>query len=215
MRLLVNDYVQHSNAPDELKTPALADKWVGTSLSIVFSGELEFDCVGVGNTDATELYINGQTVVLDTGADKNGLYVLELFSALSVSFSHNGSFVGRLGLGKSRFLGVAPAREPGFWSTQNSRVTLSGQVVPGAGGVDGRRIDVDVRYKVDREIFADIQSAYRCQIARGFPFFINFDKEYHRFPWKRLYAETDKELLFQSSVNRFLYSKRFSFEERY
>jgi hypothetical protein len=74
-----------------------------------------------------------------------------------------------------------------------------------------------VRYKIDRDIFEKIEAAYPTQISRGFPFFILFDKEYDsgdgRFPWLRLYAEAGIDYTLQSSVNYFLYSKKWAFRE--
>ena len=216
MKILINDLVQNSDAPQKLKTPSLADKWIGTSISIDLGSIQLIDCIGVGNTDGTFISINGQVVSYsESGTHRNGLYDISPISTQILTISHNGSFIGRFSAGKSRFIGVAPAREPAFWSTHQSRTTLSGQVISGAGGISGRKIDVDVRYKVDRDIFDDFEKSYPFQTSRGFPFFILFDIESHRFPWSRFYGDIDDSITFQSSVNYFLYSKKFSFTERF
>ena len=176
----------------------------------------EIDCIGVGNTDATTVTIDGEVVFLDSEPNKTGLYLLTttIFSN-EITIEHNGSYIGRLAVGKARFLGAAPSREPGFYTTSVPRITASGQVVESAGGIGGRRIGLDFRYKIDEDIFQDFEDAYTNQISKGFPFFIYFDKETHRMPWRRLYASTNNELLFQSAVNRFLYSRRFDYRERF
>ena len=217
MKILINDVLQYATAgvPDELISPSLADRDNATSYSITLDTTRDIDCFGIGNTDATEVTINGDTITL-ASTDKNGLYLLTSeLSTSSLTITHNGSYIGRLAVGKSRSLGAAPAREPGFYTTAEPRITASGQVVEGAGGVSGRTIQLDFRYKFTQDIFDDIEAAYEGQISRGFPFFLYFDKETHRMPWERLYASSDQELVFQSSVNRFLYSRRMTFTERF
>jgi len=216
MKILFDDLIQRSDAPMPLKSASLADKLEDDSLVIVLDSSYEIDCFGVGNTDATEVTINGQTITLGTNDEKNGLYLLDTsLNTDTINLSHDGTFIGRFALGKSRSLGASPSREPGFYSTSSPRITASGQVIPGGGGISGRKISVDFRYKIDQEIFEDIDNAYLGQISKGLPFFILFDKENHRFPWLRLYASADNEQTFQSSVNRFLYSRRFDFIERF
>jgi hypothetical protein len=89
-------------------------------------------------------------------------------------------------------------------------------VIPGAGGYYGKRISLDFRYKIDSDIFDDIETAYEY-ISQGYPWFMLFTtKEQNRLPWARLYASPDDpEILLQSSVNRFLYSKQFDLFERF
>jgi len=214
MRLLINDVIQYSNAPKTLKSPMLADIWSGTSIVLTLDSERVIDCIGIGNTDATSLIINGQTVTLAT-SDKNGLYMINEISTDTLTISHNGTYAGRIAAGKSVFIGISPPREPGFWSTNKERVTLMGQVVPGIGGVSGRKIDVDIRYKINQEIYDNFKDAYQSQVGRTYPMFIYFDLETHRLPITRFYGYTDSDMTFQSSVNYMLYSKRFSFREAF
>lgn len=217
MLKLINDRIQNSDAPDELKSQSLADISEDTSWTITLDGVYDIDCIGVGNTDSTQITINGEVVTLEgTEQHKNGLYVLTTpLNTDTLTISMDGTYIGRIGVGKSRFFGCAPAREPGFYTTAVPRTTASGQGIDGAGGIVGRRIGLDFRYKIDQDIFQDFQDAMSNQISKGFPYFMYFDKEQHRMPWKRLYASSDNELLFQSSVNFFKYSRRFEYREKF
>ena len=211
MRKLINDIIQYSDAPEELKSPDLSDIYLGNSFTITLDQIRRIDCIGIGYTDATTITVNGQDVTYI----ENGLYLVNEIISDTLIISHNGTFIGRLAAGINRFFGCAPSREPGLYTTNAPRKTLSGQVVPGAGGYSGREISLDYRYKIDRDIYQDFQDAYSSQVSRGFPFFLYFDKETHRMPYERLYADTDNNLLFQSSVNFFKYSRRFKYMEAF
>lgn len=217
MLIIFDDFIQESDAPSNLKSPALADTSFFQTLTINLDEERTFDAIGIGNTNASSININGQTVNLST-TDTNGLYRLPITitaQTVVVTFIDT-TRVGRLAIGKYRKIGAAPAREPGFWTNIQSNVTLSGQVVPGVGGISGRMINVDFRYKIDREIYDDIQNAYPKQIARMYPFFMSFEDQFNnRFPMDRFYGYTDPRMLFQSSVNFFRYSKKFKFTEAF
>jgi hypothetical protein len=96
-------------------------------------------------------------------------------------------------------------------------LSLSGQTIPGAGGVFGRRVDLDVRYKIDAEIYDDIEKALP-QIMRSYPYFLCLDDEQHKIPENMyyFYAATDTPIsMLQSSSYRFLYSYKFAFYERF
>ncbi len=212
MKILFYDQVQNSNAPRPLKTPLLSDKWVGNSLNILWPVAVTISGVGIGYTDATEITVNGTLLSID----EKGLYEFPEIVTDSLSITHNGSYIGRFAAGVAHSLGLAPPREPGFHSSHQSRRTRTGGVIPGAGGYTWRTLDVDIRYKFTKEIIDDIQLSYPSQIGRGFPLFVFFsDREVARFPWKRFYGTTDANYVFQSSVNKMLYSKRFSFREAF
>ena len=218
MNILFDDFVQYSNSPSSLRSASLAETTKFLSLTVDLGSVRTFDCIGVGNTTATTINVNGVNVAL-SAVDKNGLYLLPApitSSTLILTFPAENT-VGRVAVGVARQLYAAPAREPSFWSTATSRRTLSGQVVPGAGGVSGRKISLDFRYKFTREIVDDIQRAFPSQLGRGYPLFLSFThpSELNRFPWERLYATTDNAWLFQSSVNKFLYSIKLDFTEAY
>jgi hypothetical protein len=195
------------------------------------------DCVGIGYTDATEItftfedeaesgYQAVRTISISAPAPyHNGLYLIEPIygiefyeSICKLTITHNGTFIGRIGLGKYRQLNTAVAKEPGFYTTTESAKTLSGQVIPGAGGYSGRSIDLDVRYKIDAEIYDDIEKAYNRTIMRSYPYFILLDDEQHKLPINmyRFYGNTREPLSkLQSSTYRFLYSYKFDFIEAF
>lgn len=180
-------------------------------------GTNEFDCLGIGGTDADTLTINGDvTISSDDGlAFKDGLYpVGQILQAGVITIEHNGTFMGRLAAGTCREMCISPSREPGLYTTVSQRETLSGQVIPSAGGYGGQVVGVEFKYKVTREIYSDFQQAYVSQIMQGFPFFIDFDND-DWLPVNKFYGQTDNNLLFQSAVNRFLYGRRFEFRQKF
>jgi hypothetical protein len=214
MKILFYDLIQDSDAPATLKSPALADKLIDDGFTITLDDTYTIDCIGIGYTDATAITVNGELITIAG----NGLYLLDtVLSTDTLTVAHDGTYVGRLAAGEYSKLGASPAREPGFYSTNNPRRTLSGQVVPGAGGITGRQIDIDVRYKFTRDIFDQIEAAYPDQLGKGFPVFVRFDDESERMPWDRLYASVEgiESFMLQSSANKFLYSRKMVFREAF
>jgi hypothetical protein len=214
MRILINDFVQDSDAPTELKSAALADIYQFTTSIIIDLGSSKtIDCIGIGNTDGVNFTVNGQPVTFT----ENGLYILSTsITAQNITVGYDGSFVGRIALGLNRKICTIPAKEPGFYSTYQNRETISGQIIPGAGGITGRKIGVDVRYRITQEIYNDFTLSYPSQIGRGFPFFINFLEESFKLPFQLFYGGLSKsDLTFQNAINKFIYSKRFDFIERF
>ena len=143
---------------------------------------------------------------------------LDFLQEIKLKISHNGTYIGRIGLGKYRKLSTTITKEPGFYSTQENRVTESGDVVAGKGGYSGRRFEANVSYEIDRDVYNDIDNAYANQIAKGYPYFMLLDDEQHKIPESMLhfYARTNEPIsLFQSSVYEFLYSYKFSFYESF
>jgi hypothetical protein len=219
MKILLNDIMQYSDAPADLKNPSLENMYHYVQpLTVTFDRERPVNCLGIGNTDATEigLTFDGSAVV-SVPIDGNGLYVFpESVTAQSVQVEINGFFMGRLAMGRAFTFGIAIAREPGFNSTHVPRTTLSGQVVEGSGGYAYRTISVDLRYKIGLDAILEIQEAFTPQIARGFPFFLSFEEERDRIPFlPRLYAKEKGQLSmsFESGINKPLFSKRWTFEE--
>jgi len=257
MKILIRDLMQEIvGIPDELKSPALADRWVGTvldhlTLPAAFD---EINCIGVGYTDATEITLTiydavntfSRTVAITQQQPfQNGLYLIEPFTpdmidikVLSfddkyasfddgkllllqdityLKIEHNGTYIGRLAMGQYRTLGTSVTKELGFYNTSQNRTTLSGQVIPGAGGYFGRSLDLDVRYKIDDAVYGDMYKAYPY-IMRDYPYFMLLDDEAHKLPADlyRFYASTDKPISkLQSSSYRYLYSYKFQFQERF
>ena len=217
-------------ASTELTNSALNKLTIGMSYASTFkmTGQLSnFYIFNRALTDAerTSIY-NGdmlQTLTLTPRTDvtrkyNNGLYLLNEISTSKFTITHNGNYIGRIGIGEYRTLGTAPSKEIGFYTTTESRETLSGQTIPGAGGYYGRRFVADVRYKFTEEIYNDLETAYQTQIQRSFPYFLLLDDEQHKVPDTMLhfYAASDKPLsLLQSSSYKFLYSYKFNFEERF
>ena len=261
MNILIRDIMQEiENIPNELKSSALADVHEFTEYITAFlpDGSDGFDCVGIGNTDATEITIefftndtSYESVVSidDLPPIQNGLYLLEKplrlinftdeltfdgetalidgvpwivevnesFSDYKMKITHNGSYFGRIAIGKFRKLGTAIAKEIGFYSTEEISETLSGQVIPGAGGYFGRTLDLDVRYKIEKEVYNDIYKAFKY-ISKGYPYFIELSDEAHKMPdtLKRFHASTNQPISkLQSSTYAFKYSYKFSFIEKF
>lgn len=214
--------MQYTDAPDRIKSPALADYYT-TSLSFVAASpsSISINCVGIGYTDATQLTVYNGTLtrtitISDTAPEQNGLYLIDELTGTSMTFTHNGTYIGRIGMGTYRTLGTNPTKEIGWYTTTEKRKTLSGQTIPGAGGYAGRKAQMDVRYKMDADVYNDISNAYISQIQKSYPFFILFDDEQHKLPTSmlRFYADTEEPIsMLQSSSYRFLYSYKFLFSE--
>ncbi len=181
MKILFYDRIQDSDAVDVLKSPALAEKLVDSSFTIVFNASQTIDCFGIGYTDATEITINGQTTTFTaTGNKLNGLYILTTaITGTTLTITHDGTYMGRFAASQYVELGLSPAREPGFWNTSKPRKTLSGQIIEGTGGVVGRKMQVEVKYKIDSDAFEVIENGYNNELGLGYPVFILFDKAYN------------------------------------
>lgn len=223
--LLYDKMIDATGAPVEITSPALSDVYEDdTSFDIEFSANQLINCIGIGYTDATTVTITDgaspQSVSITQAAPyHNGLYLLPAsLNADEYTISHNGTYIGRVGIGVYRTLGTNPTKEQGFYTTNESRITTGGQVIPGAGGFSGRRLDADVRYKIDSDVYADLLAAYNKQIAKNFPFFILNDDEQHKLPTTmlRFYGRCkDVDMLLQSQVYKFLYSYKFKFYESF
>ena len=136
-----------ADAPDEIKSPALSDYYSDAdNFTVTFDEDQSVNCIGIGYTDATEVYIATDeyteiTIEITQEAPyQNGLYLLgQTLVSDTFTISHNGNYIGRVGLGIYRTLGCNPTMEFGFATTTESGETLSGQVIPGAGGFSRRR----------------------------------------------------------------------------
>ena len=147
----------------------------------------------------------------------NGLYLIKPVTVNRITLTTDSSssgYIGRFAAGTAIDLPTAVAKEPGWASTAAERKTLSGQIIPGAGGYSYRTVSLDVRYRIGAAAIGQIEAAYDRQIGRGFPYFLLFDREERRLPFLRLYArDTKKDYVFQGGINRFLFSRKFEFEE--
>jgi hypothetical protein len=220
MKILIDDLVQRSNAPAALKSAALAETYGVNNFIITLDTTYDMNCIGVGYTDANHIVINGETIHLHlAGATpyKNGLYLLTipLVAEDTLTVTHDGTYLGRFGAGAYSNIYASPSRELGMYTTQQPRVTVGGQVVPGVGGYCGRRIILDFRYKFDSTLIGKIQTVFNAQIATGLPVFVYFDKENFSTLWARLYASIPNDYLFQGAVRQFLMSHKLEMIERF
>jgi len=132
------------------------------------------------------------------------------------SLRHGKLSIGRIAAGIACNIPTAVAKEPSLISTSEPRVTLSGQVIAGTGGYNYRAISLDSRYKITKEIMQEIEAGSKY-IGMGYPFFIDLTDESYKLTFDKLYANerNQRSMTFQSGVHRFLYSRRFEFEERF
>ena len=217
MYKLINDLVQYSDAPGTIKSPSLADIYEDTTIPVItLDATYDVDCIGIGNTDATEIIVNGETITLGTGQDKNGLYLLTTpLNTNTITITYDGTYIGRIGIGKYDYLGSSYTRTTGHYSTEQPRDTAGGQVIPGAGGITGRTVGINFDSTINESNISSFNNAYASQISKGFPFFINFDKETVRQPVNRFYGKTDIELLFSSDLLRYQYSITLDYREAF
>ncbi|MCL2157537.1 MAG: hypothetical protein FWH54_05900 [Methanobrevibacter sp.] len=213
MKILFNDKIQNTDAPIELKKPALSDIYkLNETLIINFDSIEKINSIGIGNTDGTYFNINGEVITFT----ENGLYIIKEIQTDTLEITTDATFIGRIGAGIACNIPIVIAKEPGFNSTAEPRITLSGQVVEGAGGYNYKTISLDSRYKINELIMNEIKNGYKY-IGLGYPFFIDLSVESYKLPFNKLYAteRNQNQLIFQSGVKKYLYSYRFEFEERF
>jgi len=109
---------------------------------------------------------------------------------------------------------ISVRKEPAYCSTANPRMTLSGQVIHGAGGYNYRTISLDSRYKIDSFAMNEIENGYKY-ISKGYPFFIDLTDESYKLLFNKFYGidSNQQQMSFESGIRRFLYSRRFEFRE--
>jgi len=223
MKILFNDIIQYSDAPKELKSPALSDTYeTDEPIIINFDKPYPINSIGIGNYNNNELiaeFDNGIQFVIDY--NKSGLYVMEktiLTSRIKLLTKKIiGNFsIGRIAAGIACNIPTSITKEPSLISTSAPRVTLSGQVISGAGGYNYKTISLDSRYKITKEIMQEIEDGYKY-IGMGYPFFIDLKDESYKLLFDKLYANerNQRSMTFQSGIHKFLYSRRFEFEERF
>lgn len=223
MKILFYDVVQNSDSDKSLISPSLADKCFRNNIEINLKETSEINCFGLAGTNVKEFTI---TLIEESNAEnefkinfeENGLYYLnKTVKTKKIKIIHNGDYIGRFGAGRYSKLCTAMAKEPSLVSTHQSRKTLSGQIIPGAGGYTYWRLSLDTRYKIDKKIMDEIIKAYKTQIGKSFPFFISLEEEKKRLPIKRMYANdtSQSNFSFESSINFFLFSKKFTLEEAF
>jgi len=218
VKILFNDIIQYSDIPFDLKNPALSQIYsINNSLVITLDKVRPINAIGIGNTDSTIFTISIGNKSKQFNFSENGLYLLgETFNVNKFTITTNGSYIGRIGAGIGVNIPTAIAKEPAFNSTAEPRTTLSGQVIPGAGGYTYRSISLDSRYKIGELAMKEIESGYKY-IGMGYPFFIDLSVESYKLPFSKLYAieRNQRQMSFEGGIRRFLYSRRFEFEERF
>lgn len=177
--------------------------------------EPDYDYLLNGNEDISSYGGSFEDVVYYT---ENGLYLLKQpVVTKQFTIQTDAAYIGRIAGGRAVKLGTSLAKEPGYNNSAKPRVTLSGQVIQGAGGYNYRNVSLDTRYKIGYREMSEIKAAYPSQTGPGLPFFLLFDDEIRRLPFSRLYAADTKNygVSFESGVNKFLFSRKFEFEERF
>jgi len=225
MRILFNDVIQYSNAPRELKSPMLSETYNITNfLRIVFDKPVFINCFGFGNANITHGSGTSEIEIeFDDNegeyfeAPKNGLYMSFYAGKTvnSITVIGNG-YIGRFAAGRAIHIPTSIPKEPGFASTSEPRVTLSGQTIPGLGGYNYRTLSLDSRYKIGELAMNEIQEGYNA-IGAGYPFFIDLTDESYKLPFTKLYAaeRSQRQMSFEGGINKYSYSRRWQFEERF
>ncbi len=186
--------------------------------------ELQLDGGGTDTIDYEAIYDGNEDEPENINISVNylcdGLYVLGhgyrgAFDTMTISVP-GGASIGRIAVGKMINIPTALAKEPGFNSTAQPRKTLSGQIIPGAGGYNYRTLSLDSRYKITQEAMDEIRSGYKY-IGMGYPFFIFLDSEVYKLPFDRLYAteSNQHQFRFEGGIPKYLYSRRWEFSEAF
>ena len=220
MKILLNDILQYSDAPEPLKSPMLSERTSINETIINLDKNRQINAIGIGNTDGTSFDIIFNDAANTTFTFRfigNGLYCMDsIISASKIRINTNATYVGRIGAGLGIHIPTSIAKEPGFVSTAEPRITLSGQVINGLGGYNYRILSLDSRYKIDEVAMNEIQEGYNT-IGAGFPFFIDLTDESYKLPFSKFYAtEIDqKKMSFEGGIRKYLYSRRWYFEEKF
>ena len=219
MRILFNDIIQNSSAKDNLKSAALSDiEYITNPLIITFNNPVLINSIGIGNTNGTFFNVTfNNSEEFHFEFEGNGLYFQKkIIETNQLIINTDANFIGRIGAGIACNIPTAIAKEPTFNSTNEPRYTLSGQVISGIGGYNYKSVSLDSRYKIDEFTMNEILKGY-ITISKGFPFFIDLTVESYKLPFKKLYATERNQLQmgFESGVKKYLYSRRFNFEEKF
>jgi len=219
MKILLNDIIQYSDAPDELKSPALADfYYFNNELVINLDKQYPINSIGLGNLDKNSqitVLLNNETFIINY--EDNGLYLLlNTVITNKITINTTSLKIGRFAAGFACDIPTAVMKEPGWGSTAVPRTTLSGQVIAGRGGYNYRTLSLDSRYKITKDTVNELEAGQKY-IGMGYPFFLNLEVENYKIPYKRFYGieKNQQNMILQSGVRKFLYSFKFDFEERF
>jgi hypothetical protein len=219
MKILFNDILQYSDMPEALKSPALSQTET-VPVTINLDKPRPVNAVGIGNTTGTVFEItfdDPDGTVFTLNFSGNGLYVMpKTVTASRLSITTDASFAGRIAAGIGVEICTTIQKEPGWHSTSEPRVTLSGQVIPGRGGYNYRTVSLDSRYKITEEAIQELIAGYKY-IGMGYPFFIDLGRESYKLPYSRLYAEerNQRSMSFEGGIMQYRYSRKWDFTERF
>jgi hypothetical protein len=224
VNILFYDLLQNSNAPKKLTSASLADYYTTPAeLEMELPEAGAVDCVGIGYMNSDILLIDlideGENTFTETiNFQTNGLYLLskKYQNIVQINFHFSSTRVGRIGIGRAVNIKTSIPKEPNLVSTNSPRVTLSGQVIEGLGGYNYWHVTLDSRYKIDEEKLREIIKSFPY-LSKGLPLFVSFEEEKNRLPFSRLYCNDTKQqnISFESSINKYLFSRKFVFEERF
>jgi len=221
MRILFNDIIQYSDLQNELKSPALSDiTYIEYPLIINLDKPRNINSIGIGNVDNKDfnvIFNDVNNTEFNFTYTNNGLYVMRnTVLCDKIIINSSASYIGRIGAGIGCNIPTAIPKEPTFNSTNENRNTLSGQVIAGIGGYNFISVSLDSRYKIDEYIMNEIKNG-TVTIGKGFPFFIDLTVESYKLPFNKLYAidRNQFQFSFESGVKKYLYSRRFIFEEKF
>jgi hypothetical protein len=221
MIILFNDRLQESNMPGALKSAALADALeIKSPLVITLPAAAPVSAIGIGNTDGGLFVIkfnDAGNTRFEISFNGNGLYPMnKTVKAGVITVDTDANFIGRIAAGIGVNIPTSIAKQPGWNSTSEPRVTLSGQAVPGAGGYNYRTLSLDSRYKIGPLAVSEIAAGYK-HTGLGFPFFIDLTQESYKLPYSKLYAseQNQRSWALEGGAARFLYSYRFNFSEAF
>jgi hypothetical protein len=220
MRILFNDIMQNSDLNEKLKSPALFEfEDINGIITINFDKPEKINCIGIGNTDGTIFNIEFNDydfIDKPINFNGNGLYCFDNFTTSKINIYTNAKYIGRIAAGVACKILTSVAKEPAFNSTSEPRITLSGQVISGLGGYNYRTLSLDSRYKINEAIMNEIKNGYKY-IGQGYPFFIDLSDEQYKLPFNKLYAteKNQRQMSFEGGIRKYLYSRRWNFEERF
>jgi hypothetical protein len=236
MKILINDLFQKSTSSvtvgsNKILTPALQDTSTDLAYTVTMASSA-VNCICFGNikysaalTVTVKLWTatTSYTITINysfiTGmAAANLIYYFSTsYSGIiqaDVTFSATLEYIGRVALGVYRSLPVYKAREPEWLYTTENQLTLGGQVIQALGGVAKRRMNVELKCKIDSDIYADFEAAKNYLPAK-FPYFIDFGEDSNLFSMAIFYAADEAPILLQSSINGIIYSKKMQLVECY
>jgi len=191
------------------------DELLGGFANTAFTNAV--NCQDAGMTNFTVSFNDVKNTVFSFRYDANGLYVMnKTILASRMTVYTDATHIGRIGAGMGIHIPTSIPKEPAFYSTSEPRVTLSGQTIQGAGGYNYNFVSLDSRYKIDDFAMKEIKDGYK-HIGKGYPFFIDLTDESYKLPFNKFYAteRNQRQMSFEGGIRKYLYSRRWEFEERF